>query len=321
MIGQRIESAARARVAAVAAVVGGLLVINGAAALIAGSPSATQLLYAVGGAIALVFGLRLVPARTLLATFSGLIYVVLYAPIVVVLVYAFNSGRTVAIWDGFSTHWFATAFSDENIRSAVGRSFTIAIASALLAVVFATPAALALCRTRGRLRSSAETVVLLTIAVPELVIGVAILIFFVNADIPLGTTSMLLGHSVFNIGVVILLVRARFTDMNDELEEAAADLGAGPLTTFVQVTLPAIAPAVLAGFLLAFTFSFDNVVVSSFTSGAGNTTWPLYVFSSLRFGLSPELNATAALMMLVTFGCLGVVALILRAGQRRSEKP
>lgn len=320
MIGQRIESAPRARVAGTAAVVGGLLVINGAAALIAGSPSATQLLYAVVGAIAVALGLRLAPARTLLATFSGLIYVVLYAPIVVVLVYAFNSGRTVAIWDGFSTHWFATAFSDENIQNAVGRSFTIAVASALLAVAFATPAALALCRTRGRLRSSAETVVLLTIAVPELVIGVAILIFFVNADIPLGTTSMLLGHSVFNIGVVILLVRARFTDMNDELEEAAADLGAGPLTTFVQVTLPAIAPAVLAGFLLAFTFSFDNVVVSSFTSGAGNTTWPLYVFSSLRFGLSPELNATAALMMLVTFGCLGAVALILRAGHRRPSK-
>jgi ABC-type spermidine/putrescine transport system permease subunit II len=174
-----------------------------------------------------------------------------------------------------------------------------------------------LCRASARVRNAGETMVLLTIAVPELVIGASVLIYFANSGLPLGTTSMLVGHSIFNVGFVLLLVRARFLNMNDELEESAQDLGAGPLATFLQVTLPAIAPAVLAGFLLAFTFSFDNVVVSSFTSGAGNTTWPLYVFASLRFGLTPELNATATLMMLVTFLSLGAVALIQRAGSGR----
>jgi spermidine/putrescine transport system permease protein len=317
VIGQRIESAFRTRLAAAATVLGGLLILNGVAALITGSPSANQLLYTLGGIVAVALGLRSIPAKTLLATFSGLIYVILYAPIVIVIVYAFNANKYVAVWAGTSAHWFAEALNDDNIRSAVGRSFTIAIASALLATAVATPAALALCRATKRLRGVGETVVLLTIAVPELVIGVSVLIFFADSGIPLGTTSMLVGHSIFNIGFVLLLVRARFLDMNDELEECAQDLGAGPIATFRQVTLPAIAPAVLAGFLLAFTFSFDNVVVSSFTSGAGNTTWPLYVFSSLRFGLTPELNATAALMMLVTFLCLGSVGLVLRAGNRR----
>jgi ABC-type spermidine/putrescine transport system permease subunit II len=313
----RIGTPCWARIAAAVVILGGLLVINGIAALLAGSPSLGQICYVVGGACAVLLGMRMVPVPTLLGAFSGLIYLVLYAPIVVVVIYAFNAGKDVAVWDGLSTQWFSAALADDNIRSAVGRSFLIAIASALLATAIATPAALALCRAKSRIRSAGETIVLLTIAVPELVIGASVLIFFANAGISLGTTSMVVGHSIFNIGFVLLLVRARFLDMNDELEESAQDLGAGPFATFVQVTLPAIAPAVLAGFLLAFTFSFDNVVVSSFTSGAGNTTWPLYVFSSLRFGLTPELNATASLMMLVTFISLGAVALIQRAGSRR----
>lgn len=309
-----IRSPVQARIGAVVTVIGALLVLNGVGALVAGSPSPAQACYAVAGAFAVVLGLQLVPVPALLGAFSGLIYVILYAPIVVVIVYAFNVGQHVAVWEGASTHWFTTALQDENIRSAVGRSFVIAVASAVLATAVGTPAALALCRARARTRRLGESTVLLTISVPELVIGASILIFFANSDIPLGTTTMLIGHTVFNIGFVVMLVRSRFLDMNDELEEAAHDLGAGPAATFVQITLPAIAPAVLAGFLLAFTFSFDNVVVSSFTSGAGNTTWPLYVFSSLRFGISPELNATAALMMLVTFLCLGAVALIQRVG-------
>ena len=318
MMRHALRSPARSRVAAVLTVVGALLVLNGFAALLGGTPSLAQAVYAIVGAGALLVGLRMVAVPTLLGAFSGLIYLILYAPIVVVVIYAFNSGAHVAVWEGVSTHWFGTALQDENIRSAVGRSFVIALGSAFLATVFATPAALALCRSRSRVRSAGETIVLLTISVPELVIGASVLIFFANSAIPLGTTTMLIGHTIFNIGFVLLLVRSRFLDMNDELEEAAHDLGAGPLATFFQVTLPAIAPAVLAGFLLAFTFSFDNVVVSSFTSGAGNTTWPLYVFSSLRFGITPELNATAAVMMLVTFVCLGAVALIQRAGGRRS---
>jgi ABC-type spermidine/putrescine transport system permease subunit II len=150
------------------------------------------------------------------------------------------------------------------------------------------------------------------------VIGIATLIFFVNVGFQLGLETMFLAHCVFNMPLVMLIVRARFISMGDTLEEASRDLGAGAVATFRQVTLPRIAPAVIAGGLLAFTFSFDDVVISNFTSGANNETWPLHIFSALRFGLSPELNAAATMMIGVTLIGLTAAGIALRAGGRTS---
>ena len=143
-------------------------------------------------------------------------------------------------------------------------------------------------------------------------IAIGALIFFVNLGFDLGVVTMFLGHTIFNASLVMLIVRARFVSMGSTLEEASLDLGAPPLATFRQITLPRLAPAIVAGGMLAFTFSFDDVVISNFTAGAGNDTWPLRIFAGIRFGLRPDLNATATMMLGVTLLGLGAAYLALR---------
>src|SRR3954451_20549073 len=302
-------------VAAVAGILAVLALVSGA---LRGEVSARALLAAAIGAGLGVFATRTLSVPRLLGGYSALVYLILFAPILVVVVYAFNSGRYAAVWDGFSTKWFSQALHDDAITSAIGRSFRIAISTAIVSTALGTAGALAITRARAGVRTPIEVIVLLTLVVPEVVIGIAALIFFVNTGFELGQVTMFLAHCIFNMSLVLLIVRARFISMGDSLEEASRDLGAGPIGTFRQVTLPRIAPAVIAGGLLAFTFSFDDVVISNFTSGAGNETWPLRVLSALRFGLSPQLNAAATLMIGVTFVGLALAALALRAGSRRT---
>jgi ABC-type spermidine/putrescine transport system permease subunit II len=304
----------------------------GAIAVVAGALAIFGLVVgAVGGhlsgrtAVATIIGIglillvtRLVPVPSLLGGYSAIIYILLFLPIVVVVFYAFNAGRYVAVWEGFSTKWFSTAFSDEGTVTSILRSFRIGVSTAIVSTILGTAAALAITRARAGLRTPIEVVILLTLVVPEVVIGIASLIFFVNVGFEMGEVTMFLAHCVFNMSLVLLIVRARFISMGDSLEEASRDLGAGAVATFRQVTLPRIAPAVVAGGLLAFTFSFDNVVISNFTSGAGNETWPLRILSALRFGLSPALNATATVMILVTFLGLAIAGLALRMGARQT---
>jgi ABC-type spermidine/putrescine transport system permease subunit II len=303
---------------AIALVAGVLTILVLVVGLARGDVSPRALVAAIIGAGLVALAVRTVSTRGLLGGYSALVYFLLFAPIVVVVIYSFNSGRYVALWDGFSTRWFSEALDDEAISMAIGRSFRIAIATAIVSTVLGTAAALAISRARVIVRAPIEVVVLLTLVVPEVVIGIASLIFFVNSGFELGLVTMFLAHCVFSMSLVVLIVRARFISMGDSLEEASRDLGAGPIATFRQVTLPRIAPAVIAGGLLAFTFSFDDVVLSNFTSGAGNETWPLRIFSALRFGLSPELNAAATLMIGVTFVGLALAGLALRAGARQS---
>jgi ABC-type spermidine/putrescine transport system permease subunit II len=182
--------------------------------------------------------------------------------------------------------------------------------------VFGTAAALALSRVSRRVRNPFDVLVFLTLVVPELVIAVSSLIFFVNVGFELGLVTMFLAHTVFNASLVLLVVRARFVSMGSSLEEASMDLGASALATFRQVTLPRLAPAIIAGAMLSFTFSFDDVVISNFTAGAGNDTWPLRILAGIRFGLTPDLNAAATMMLAVTLLGLGGAAVILRRASR-----
>jgi ABC-type spermidine/putrescine transport system permease subunit II len=303
---------------AMALVAGVLAILVLVVGLARGDVAPRALVAAIIGAGLVALAVRTVSTRGLLGGYSALVYFLLFAPIVVVVIYSFNSGRYVALWDGFSTRWFSEALDDEAISTSIGRSFRIAIATAIVSTILGTAAALAISRARVIVRAPIEVVVLLTLVVPEVVIGIASLIFFVNSGFELGLVTMFLAHCVFSMSLVVLVVRARFISMGDSLEEASRDLGAGPIATFRQVTLPRIAPAVIAGGLLAFTFSFDDVVLSNFTSGAGNETWPLRIFSALRFGLSPELNAAATMMIGVTFVGLALAGLALRAGARQS---
>jgi len=247
-----------------------------------------------------------------------LVYTFLYAPIVVVVIFAFNSNRQVTIWHGFTTHWFGDAWNNQIYRSALETSLRIALASSLLSTVLGTAAALALARMRRRWRMPFDALVYLTLVVPEIVIAVASLIFFVRfharfATFPLlGQTTILLGHTVFNASLVTLIVRARFVGMGSTLEEASFDLGAGPLSTFRQITLPRLYPAVVAAAMLSFVFSFDDYVLSAFTAGGTTQTWPMVVFAAVRFGVTPAINAFATLMLLVTLSVLVLTGLVLR---------
>jgi ABC-type spermidine/putrescine transport system permease subunit II len=298
-------------------VAGLIAVVAFVLALADGDVSARGLIALVLGAAAIVLVPRLLTVPSLLGGFSALVYAFLFFPIVVVVVFAFNSGTNVADFAGFSTAPFSRALEDDTITSAISRSLQIAIASAIVATVFGTAAALALSRVSRRVRNPIDVLVFLTLVVPELVIAISALIFFVNAGFELGLVTMFLGHTIFNASLVLLVVRARFVSMGSSLEEASRDLGASALATFRQVTLPRLAPAIVAGAMLSFTFSFDDVVISNFTAGAGNDTWPLRILNGIRFGLTPSLNAAATMMLGVTLLGLGGAALILRRANRR----
>jgi ABC-type spermidine/putrescine transport system permease subunit II len=264
-----------------------------------------------------------------LGVWTALVYVFLYAPIVVVVVYAFNGGRQVLNWGGFSTKWFGAALDDPTITEPFRNSLLVAAGNAVIACVLGTALALALPRMRPWLRLPLDALVYMTLVTPEIVFGISALIFFVQAGNWLGLGSILglktilIAHVVFNASVVALIVRARFVGMGQTLEEASYDLGAGPVATFRQVTLPALAPAVLAGGLLAFTFSFDDFITSFFVSGAGSTTLPLRIFSSLRFGVSPIINAAAVMILALTLAAVVLAYLVLRRSEqgRRGATP
>lgn len=266
-------------------------------------------------------------ARRLLGAHALLVFVFLYLPIVVVVVLAFNGGRQVLYWEGFSTKWFSEALGDPTITEPLRLSLYIALGNAVIACVLGTMLALALPRMRAWIRVPLDALAYMTLVTPEIVFGISALIFFVQAatwlgaESPLGAWTILVSHVVFNATVVALVVRARFIGMGQELEEASYDLGAGALQTFRQVTLPRLAPAVLAGGLLAFTFSFDDFITSFFVSGAGATTLPIRIFSSLRFGVSPAINATAAIMLGLTLAAIVIAYLVLRRTEQGRPAP
>jgi len=247
-----------------------------------------------------------------------LLYLFLYAPIAVVVLYSFNDSRRVTIWGGFTTRWYQAAWNSPDVTSALQISLTVALLNAVVAVSLGTLAALGMRSAPRWLRIGFEGLVYMTIITPEIVIAIASLLYFVNLNINLGVQTMVVTHAVYNTSIVALIVSARLAGMDRTLEEASADLGATPLSTFWRVTLPQLYPAVLGGALLAFTFSFDDFVLSFFVSGVGSTTLPLNLFSRLRFGVSPIINAVAATMLSLTLTAIVVAQSVLRQGTGRN---
>ena len=269
------------------------------------------------------------------------VFAFLYLPILVMAVFAFNKPSPAAlaahhgsnicsippdqvgnitVWNGFTSCWFSAGLHDPTFIPAIVTSLQIAAAASIIATVLGLCAALALARMKPRLRAPFDALVYLTLVVPEIVIAVASLIFFVQARNyihafpPLGKATILLGQVVFNASVAMLIIRARFVGMGDTLEEAAYDLGSGPLATFRQVTLPRLMPAIVAAALLSFTFSFDDYVLPAFTNGTTNT-WPIVLYSAVRFGLTPAVNALATIMLGATLLAVVVTAIVLRRGR------
>jgi ABC-type spermidine/putrescine transport system permease subunit II len=255
-----------------------------------------------------------------LRLWAVLVFAFLYLPILFVVVYSFNSGRFLLNWRGFGTNWYAEALGSTGIRSALGTSLTVAVLSSLVAVVLGALAGIALARRGGRWTRPFLLLVFLILVTPEIVDGIAYLIWFVRLDLGSSLLRLVVGHSVFSSAVVTLIVQARLSGLDESLEEAAADLGATPWRAFRDITMPLILPAVLAGGLLAFTFSLDDVIISTFVSTAGSSTLPVYIFSALRVGLKGDLAAISTLVLLLTLGVLGLAAVILRRSGQSSEE-
>lgn len=244
-------------------------------------------------------------------------YAFLYGPILSLIVYSFNENRLVTVWSGFSTKWYAELLQNEQILGAAWLSIKIAAVNATFAVVLGTLAALALVRYRRfRGRGMLQTMVTAPLVMPEVIIGLSLLLLFVAMERVLGwpdgrgQMTITIAHITFSMAYVTVVVQSRLAHMDQSLEEAALDLGAKPAKVFFAITLPLIAPALAAGWLLAFTLSMDDLVVASFVSGPGATTLPMVVYSSVRLGVSPQINALATIIV-VTVSIAVVIAGIL----------
>ncbi|MGE3933320.1 MAG: ABC transporter permease subunit [Rhodospirillaceae bacterium] len=250
----------------------------------------------------------------------------LYAPILVVIAWSFNDSRLFGAWSGFSLRWYAALARDRAILDAALLSVGIAAAAATIAAILGTAAALALARYgRFRTRAALSALLLAPLVMPEVVTGLSLLLLFVALEAAVGwpagrgATTIVLAHATFGIGFVAVVVRARLAGLDRDLEAAAADLGARPAAAFRLVVLPLIVPAVGAGWLLAFTLSFDDLVIASFVSGPGSSTLPMVIFSSVRLGLSPEINALASVIV-VAVSAVALAAAWLLARQDRARR-
>jgi putrescine transport system permease protein len=231
----------------------------------------------------------------------------LYLPIAILVIYSFNASRLVGIWGGWSTRWYAALVNDQGMLDSARISLSIAVLSASAATVLGTLGAIALVRGgRFRTRVLFSGMVYAPLVMPEVITGLSLLLLFVALDVDRGFWTITLAHTTLTMCFVAVVVQARLLDFDTSLEEAAMDLGCPPLRTFLTVTLPLIAPAIVSGWMLAFTLSLDDLVIASFTTGPGATTLPIRIYSEVRLGVKPEINAVCTIMIaLVALAVIG----------------
>lgn len=251
----------------------------------------------------------------------------LYIPILSLIFYSFNKSRLVTVWGGFSTQWYGKLFEDKQLLDAAWLSLKIAATTATGAVILGTLAGLALARFgRFKGRTLFSGMVTAPLVMPEVITGLSLLLLFVAMEQLLGwpggrgVTTITIAHMTLTMAYVTVIVQSRLSTLDDSLEEAAMDLGARPGKIFFLITLPIIAPALISGWLLAFTISLDDLVITSFVSGPGSSTLPMVIFSKVRLGVSPSINALASIMvLLVTIGVVIAGVLIARQEKRRQR--
>ena len=244
-----------------------------------------------------------------------LAYAFLYAPLVIVVAYSFNDSRLNAEWVGFTLSWYEKLFGNEKMLKAAWNSLVIGLTASAVSTVLGTMGGYAMYRYRMRLL---PVLVLAPIAIPEILMGVSLLIFFVMLNITLGMVSIVLSRIAFCVGFVAIVVRSRLAGMDESLTEAARDLGATPWQAFRLVTLPLIMPGVVAGALMAFTLSIDDFVITFFTAGVGSSTLPLQIYTMVKIAVTPEVNAVSTLLMLLTLALI-LIASKLSPGALRSQ--
>jgi spermidine/putrescine transport system permease protein len=258
-------------------------------------------------------------ARLGLPLISLSVFAFLYLPIIVLVIFSFNSGTRLGVWEGFSLRWYERVFASREWLGSLQVTLWIAIFSTLISTVLGTLAGLALERFRFRGRNAYDGMLYLPVIIPDIVMALSLLLFFSSINVSLSRWTVLIGHVAFNTAFVAVIIRARLASLDPRLEEAAADLYANPWQAFRRVTLPLLRPAILAGALMAFTMSFDEFVITSFVSGQGDTTLPVKIYSSIRFGLKPEITAVASLVLLISVALVVVSLLMQRGGRRASQ--
>lgn len=254
-------------------------------------------------------------------TIHGLIsYFFLYAPILILVIFSFNASRFAsAAWKGFTFDWYVQLFHNEAIGSALRNSLYISLTSTIVSTIFGTMVALAMGRYTFRGKLAFDALLYLPIIIPDIAMAVMLLLFFVLAKIPLGKTTIIISHIAFNISFVAIVVRARLAQFDRTLEEAAQDLYANNWHTFRRVTLPLLMPGILGGALLAFTLSLDDFVITFFTAGPGATTLPLRIYSMVKLGVTPEINALSAIMILVSIVLVFLSLFLQRGGDGKID--
>ncbi|KXU39202.1 ABC transporter permease [Ventosimonas gracilis] len=269
--------------------------------------------------------------RRILGSFALLFFIFLYLPIALIVFYSFNANPiNMMVWSGASLDWYRSIFglsnnlsenalyleSTSQLLASLRSSLTVAFFTTLISTAVGTLTALTLARFRFRLKSLYRLLLFMPMLMPDIVLGIALLIFFISVGLPLGKVSIIIGHCTFLISYVFIVVSARLAGMNTQLEEASADLGASPWITFRRITLPQILPGVIGGALLAFIISMDDLVITYFIAGVDSTTLPVFIYGMIRRGIKPEINAIATLLLLASL-LIAALGLYFRSRQSR----
>ena len=267
-------------------------------------------------------------SETFLLTVTCFAFAFLYVPILLLIFYSFNESRLVTVWGGFSTKWYFSLWENDLIITAILLSLRIAVVSASIAVIMGTLAGIALSRFgrfRGRLMMTG--MVTAPLVMPEVITGLSLLLLFISLEAMIGwpegrgVTTITIAHITFSMAYVAVIVQSRLSGMDESLEEAAMDLGAKPPRVMFDITIPLLAPAMVSGWLLAFTLSLDDLVIASFVSGPGSSTLPMVIYSKVKLGVTPDINALATIIIVtVTLGVVAAGMLINRQDKRRRRE-
>lgn len=252
--------------------------------------------------------------------YLGLVLLLMYIPIVLVIVYSFNESKLSSQWGGFSLKWYQELFGDPSYFEALINSLVVAAASCMAAAVIGTLGAYGMTKVQLRSKGAVEYVSTLPIMIPEIILGMVFMVFFALIGLPFGMTTLIIAHTAFCIPYVFMQVKARLVGLDKSLEEAALDLGAGKVRLFFDIILPLIMPAIASGMLLAFAMSLDDVIISVFVTGVNTNTLPLKIYTQLKTGVTPKVNALCSLMFVVTLLMCGLSAFIGRTPKESNTK-
>ena len=253
--------------------------------------------------------------------YLGVLLFLMYVPIFLVILYSFNESKLSSVWSGFSLKWYTELFRDRAIFEALGNTLILGVISSLSAGVIGTLGAFGMTKVNFKTKSAVEYVSTLPIMIPEIILGMVFMAFFSLLGLPFGMTTLILAHTAFCIHYVYMLVKARLVGMDKSLAEAALDLGASPLRVFFDITLPLLLPAIVSGMLLAFAMSIDDVIISVFVTGVNTNTLPLKIYTQLKTGVTPKINALCTLMFAATLLLCGLAAFLGRTPKHKKQEP